>query len=92
LADLDTAVCWDLLTEAPQLDGFCKYWHNRASDVRYVDRMGRRHAEFLIKNGVALHCIARLGVIDAARQRQVHTLLNQSGVGLTVEVMPSWYF
>ena len=25
LAHLDTAVAWDLMTEAPQLDGYCKF-------------------------------------------------------------------
>ena len=38
LARLDV-VAWDLLTEAPQLDGFCKFFQNRHQDERYVDRM-----------------------------------------------------
>jgi hypothetical protein len=48
LANLDV-VAWDLLTEHPQLDGFCKYWHDRPSVDRYADRMERRQAEFLVK-------------------------------------------
>lgn len=92
LANLDTAVAWDLLTEAPQLDGFCAYWQNRAAVDRYADRMERRQAEFLVKDRAPLHCMTRLGVIDAARQAQVQALLIQAGVGLTVDIMPSWYF
>ncbi len=92
LAYLDTAVAWDLLTEAPQLDGFCAYWQNRAAVDRYADRMERRQAEFLVKDRAPLHCMTRLGVIDAARQSRVQALLVQAGVGLAVDIMPSWYF
>jgi hypothetical protein len=41
LAHLDTAVAWDLLTEAPQLDGFCKFWQSNAANARCADRMER---------------------------------------------------
>ena len=92
LAHLDTAVAWDLLTEAPQLDGFCAYWQNRAAVDRYADRMERRQAEFLVKDRAPLHCMTRLGVIDVDRQAQVQALLEQAGVGLSVDIMPSWYF
>ena len=68
---------WDLLTEAPQLDGFCMYWQSRAAVARYVDRMERRQAEFLVKDRAPLHCMTRLGVIDAARQSQVQALLTR---------------
>ena len=71
LAYLDTAVAWDLLTEAPQLDGFCKFWQSSAATTRYADRMERRQAEFLVKDTAALSCMTRLGVIDAARRAQV---------------------
>ena len=46
IARLD-AIAWDLLTEAPQLDGFCKYWQNSHRNPRYADRMERRQAEFM---------------------------------------------
>ena len=92
LAHLDTAVAWDLLTEAPQLDGFCMYWQSRAAVARYVDRMERRQAEFLVRDRSPLHCMTRLGVIDAACQAQVQALLTQAGVALRVDIMPSWYF
>jgi hypothetical protein len=42
-------VAWDLLTESPRLDGFCKYWQNKLDNPRYADRMERRQAEFLVK-------------------------------------------
>ena len=80
------------MTEAPQLDGYCKYWHNKPADTRYADRMERRQAEFLVRDNVPLNCMTRLGVIDAARQAQVQTLLAQAGVTLTVDIMPAWYF
>lgn len=92
LAQLGTAVAWDLLTEAPSLDGFCKYWHNRPADARYVDRMERRQAEFLIYGSVALTQMTRIGVFDAGRQQQAQVILTQCGINLPVEVMPSWYF
>ncbi|MBN8487934.1 MAG: DUF4433 domain-containing protein [Burkholderiales bacterium] len=92
LAHLDTAVAWDLITEAPLLDGYCKFWQNRAAEPRYADRMERRQAEFLVRDQVPLHCMTRVGVINAQVQAQVHGLLAQAGVPLTVDVMPSWYF
>ena len=92
LVHLDTAVAWDLLTEAPQLDGFCRYWQNKPADARYADRMERRQAEFLVKDRAPLAVMTRIGVIDAAKQAAVQTLLTQSGVQLTVGVVPDWYF
>ncbi|MDB5972086.1 MAG: hypothetical protein JWQ90_4536 [Hydrocarboniphaga sp.] len=92
LAQLDTAVAWDLLTEAPQLDGFCQYWQSRAAEPRYADRMERRQAEFLVKTSAPLACMTRLGVIDSTRQAQVRLMLAQASVALRVDVMPSWYF
>ncbi len=49
---LATEIAWDLLTEYPRLDGFCKYFQNRPSEDRYVDRMERRLAEFLVKDSL----------------------------------------
>jgi hypothetical protein len=92
LADLDTAVAWDLITEPPQLDGFCRFWHSRPADERYADRMERRQAEFLVRDRAPLNCMTRLGVLDAQRQTQVLRLLVQAGVPLRVNVMPNWYF
>ena len=92
LKHLDTAIAWDLFTEAPQLDGYCQYWHNRPADPRHADRMERRQAEFLVRDQASLACMTRLGVIDAQRQAHVQKLLAQAGVPLRVDVMQSWYF
>ena len=45
-----------------------------------------------MRDNVPLNCMTRLGVIDAARQAQVQTLLAQASVALTVGIMPAWYF
>lgn len=71
LSHLDTAVAWDLLTEAPQLDGYCKFWQSNAANARHADRMERRQAEFLVRDNTPLSCMTRLGVIDAVRRAQV---------------------
>lgn len=92
LADLDIAVAWDLLLEAPRLGGFCKYWHDNAANPRYVDRMERRQAEFLVKTNVPLSHVTRVGVIDATRKTQVEAVLKSAGVTLQVDVMADWYF
>jgi ssDNA thymidine ADP-ribosyltransferase, DarT len=92
LEDLDTAVAWDLITEAPQLDGFCKYFHNIPTNSRYLDRMERRQAEFLVRERVLLSSFTRLGVIDSTRKAHIEGLCKQLGINLSVHVMPSWYF
>ena len=91
LARLD-AIDWDLLTEEPQLDGFCQYWQNKANDARYADRMEKRQAEFLVHRSVPLAHIQRIGVINTAKQVEVAAILGQHGVNLPVELRPSWYF
>lgn len=85
-------VAWDILTEEPRLDGFCKYWFDRPSVARYADRMERRQAEFLAKGAVPLARFARIGVIDEARAVQVRAILAAAGVNLPVVVMRDWYF
>lgn len=92
LGRIDEAVAWDLLTEQPRLDGFCKYWHTMPSNARYVDRMERRQAEFLVKDSVALNAVTRIGVIDIERQAEVSAILQAAGVNLPVVVMKDWYF
>lgn len=92
LARLDDLVAWDLLTEAPQLDGFCKFWNNRREPARYTDRMERRQAEFLVRDRVPLARLTRLGVIDAARQAQVRSILARAATPVKVDVMTEWYY
>ena len=91
LARLD-AVAWDLLTEYPQLDGFCKYWQDRPTVAHHADRMERRQAEFLVKDAVDLTQLTRLGVVDEQRAAQVSTILEAARVDLRVDVMRDWYF
>ena len=91
LARLD-AVAWDLLTESPRLDGFCKYFLDSHQDVRYADRMERRQAEFLVKDVVPLSQMVRIGVINQQRAAEVDAILSGNGVQLPVSIMPKWYF
>jgi hypothetical protein len=87
-----TVVAWDLLTEAPQLDGYCKYWKSRLDVDRYVDRMEKRQAEFLVKDAVRIECFTRLGVENGTKANEVSALVAQHGVNLPVQVMRDWYF
>lgn len=91
LANLDV-VAWDLLTEHPQLDGFCKYWHDRPSVGRYADRMERRQAEFLVMGEVPVEQFVRIGVIDDARAVEVRAILARARIHLPVEAKRDWYF
>lgn len=85
-------VAWDLFMEHPQLDGFCKYWHDRPSIDKYADRMERRQAEFLVRNMVPLVKFTCIGVIDETHAVEVRAILNQAGVNLPVVVKRDWYF
>lgn len=91
LAKLD-AVAWDILTEAPQLDGFCKYFQNRLQVGRHADRMERRQAEFLVRQRVPLQRFLRIGVVNQAKAELVQSVLAAAGVPLPVVVQPDWYF
>ncbi|SDW60534.1 type II toxin-antitoxin system toxin DNA ADP-ribosyl transferase DarT [Nitrosomonas communis] len=92
LAKLHDAIAWHLLMESPTLDGFCKYWQNNPSSLRYADRMERRQAEFLVKDRVSLDVFLRIGVIDQAAADKVNSILAVSGVNLRVDIMQNWYF
>jgi ssDNA thymidine ADP-ribosyltransferase, DarT len=85
-------IAWDLLTESPVLDGFCKYWKSVVSNPRYAERMERRQAEFLIRDRVPLQSFSRIGVIDAQRRDEVLAILLAAGVNLPVEIKTDWYF
>ena len=91
LTRLDT-IAWDLLTEEPKLDGFCKYFQNRYQVERYVDRMERRMAEFMVRDRVPLSQFTRVGVCNVQQARLVLAILQSEGVTLPVVVMPDWYF
>lgn len=92
LADLDAAVAWDLITESPRLDGYCKYWKSDPFNPRYADRMERRQAEFLVKARMPIDCLTRMGVIDPARKAEVEGILKAAGITVRVDVMRDWYF
>lgn len=92
VAQLADAVAWDLITEPPVLDGFCKYFQNRHQDERYVDRMERRMAEFLVYGRVPLAAFTRVGVCNAPQAQAVQAILDAAGVPLRAEVKTDWYF
>lgn len=92
LGQLGEAIAWNLITEAPTLDGFCKYWQNRPDSAHYTDRMERRQAEFLVKDRVPLTAFTRIGVLNADKAAEVRAILKTVGVILPVEVKCDWYF
>jgi len=89
---LASSVDWEIMTEFPQLDGFCKYFMNSHANPRYVDRMEKRQAEFLIKEQVPLSWVTRIGVINQTKLQEVNAILLKNNVNLNVEVMTDWYF
>jgi hypothetical protein len=91
LRDLDK-ISWDLITETPRLDGFCKYFLSVQSKPRYADRQERRMAEFLVRERVLLSAITRVGVVNAAMKGRADAILQAAGVSLRSEVQPDWYF
>ena len=92
LSKLATEIAWDLITEKPQLDGFCKYFFDRHTPEQYIDRMERRQAEFLLKNSVHLSMMTCIGVIDDSKAEIVRNILAQTSVSLPVKVKSDWYF
>ncbi|MCL1114430.1 MULTISPECIES: type II toxin-antitoxin system toxin DNA ADP-ribosyl transferase DarT [Shewanella] len=92
LTILHSVIDWQTLTEAPTLDGFCKYFQDVHSNPRYIDRMEKRQAEFLIKQQVPLSWMTRIGVFNEVKAQQVHAILEQFGVNLPVMIMKDWYF
>jgi hypothetical protein len=91
LARLD-AVAWDLLTESPRLDGYCKYFHDQHHVERYADRREKRMAEFLVHDRVPLAQFIRIGVCTPAKAAEVQVILDAAGVPLQAVVKTDWYF
>jgi hypothetical protein len=85
-------VDWDLLTETPTMDGFCRYWMSKQDPPRYAMRMEKRQAEFLVKGSLSLGRIRRIGVINQSKQAEVSAILQKAGVMLQVDIMSDWYF
>lgn len=92
IGDLGGQVAWDLITEHPRLDGYCKYFFNRPTNTKYVYRMEKRMAEFLVKQRVSLNCMTRIGVINQEKAEIVRAVLRQNNIELQVEVLTDWYF
>lgn len=92
VAQLNAAIAWDLLTETPQMDGFCQYWHDKHDSPRYANRKERRQAEFLAHQSVPLGALTRIGVNSAAKQALVSAKIASFGGELLIDVMPAWYF
>ena len=90
--ELPNKVAWDLITEQPRLDGYCKYFFSRPTVTEYVDRMEKRMAEFLVKQEVPLDCMTRIGVANEEKAELVRAVLLQNNVVLPVVVMEDWYF
>ncbi len=89
---LKDVIDWDILTELPVLDGFCKYFYDNHDNPKHIDRMEKRQAEFLIKDEVPIAWFSRIGVIDETKAQQVRALVAQYGLNLPVEVVTDWYF
>ncbi|MBL6986863.1 MAG: DUF4433 domain-containing protein [Methylobacter sp.] len=89
LSKLESEIAWDLITEEPRLDGFCKYFH---TTEKYIDRMERRQAEFLLKHSVPLSAMTRIGVINTSKAEIVREILAEIDINLSVEVKTDWYF
>lgn len=92
LGQLGSQVAWDLITESPTLDGFCKYFFTKYGHEKYFDRMERRQAEFLVKHYINLSAMTRIGVINHDKAQMVREILVQTGIDLPVEVKTNWYF
>ncbi|UJH73330.1 MULTISPECIES: type II toxin-antitoxin system toxin DNA ADP-ribosyl transferase DarT [Burkholderia] len=91
LGDIDK-VSWDLITEEPCMDGYCKYWFNRNDPARYVDRMERRQAEFLVHERFPLALVTRIGVANEQARTVVANIIAGAGLAIPTTVQPNWYF
>ncbi|WP_068810604.1 type II toxin-antitoxin system toxin DNA ADP-ribosyl transferase DarT [Pseudohongiella nitratireducens] len=89
---LKNAIAWDLLTEPPTLDGFCRYFHDRHEPAKYMDRCEKRQAEFLVKKAVPIDWFTRIGVMNDHAAQLVLGLAEAAGVNVSVQIMPEWYF
>lgn len=92
LSLLPTKIAWDLITEGPRLDGFCQYFQSVPTKEKYIDRMERRQAEFLLKDAVDLSAITCIGVVNESKAEIVRKILTETGINMPVEVKKSWYF
>lgn len=64
------------------MDDHCKYWFNRNDPARYVDRMERRQAEFLVHERFPLALVTRIGVANEQARTVVSNII--AGAGLAI--------
>ncbi|NYT32852.1 DUF4433 domain-containing protein [Rhizobium sp. WYCCWR 11128] len=83
---------WPLFFEAPLSAGYCRYWHNPSSKVRYATRMETRQAEFLVHSAVPLALIPQIGVRSQAMAQRVQTALVNSPWQPNIQIIPGWYY
>jgi hypothetical protein len=83
---------WSVLLESPRLGGYCTYWNNRHDNPRYVQRMEKRMAEFLVHQDVPLAAIPIIGVRTENGAGRVRSALAGTGWEPTIGVMGAWYY
>lgn len=81
LADLETAIDWDIMKAT--------YWGDNDADN---DRKRRRQAEFLVYQELPWSLIRGIGVMDQAIADDVNAILQQFGINMTVRLRPHWYY
>ncbi len=83
---------WELFYERPQLDGYCKYWHDNINNPKHVKRKATRGAEFLVYQHLPWHLIFRIGVADESALCRVVAMCETANVKIPIEVKTDWYY
>jgi hypothetical protein len=83
---------WDLICEQPQLDGYCKYWQSDINKPKYARRKEKRQAEFLVHQQFPLRLVTRIGVQNQKALNDVNVMLHNSGLAISTQLMPAWYY
>ena len=91
LPDLDR-IDWDLFHEPPLLDGYCRYFHSRVDNSRYILRKETRQAEFLVYKSIPLKLIQLVGVHNEQKAERVREIFDDAKIKLPVDIKPAWYF
>jgi hypothetical protein len=89
--DIDK-IDWELFFEGPRLAGYCKYWNNSYSNLRYARRMETRQAEFLVCNSVPLAVLGQIAVRTENMAERVRIALANTGWKPDVALVPGWYY
>jgi len=85
-------VDWDIILESPQIEGYCKYWFNKHNVPRYVRRMEKRMAEFLVYHKVPVAVFEEIGVRTQECADRVNRALTGSAWNVNIRVVPGWYY